>query len=213
MAFNVDKLVKNLNKVEGPSDAEKKKALHPLGVIFDPSLSPEELADFEDEEEDEDETDYPYENDEDEDEDADEEDEDYIEPEEEYEDDFYLPVDEPPVEVEPFRQREIDNLAYADAVTAYYEERNYEVAIEKFQDAIDNEREYGTGAPNEIIAKSMYWQAESYVKTEAFERATAVLESLIQLFTQTGRGHYLVVAAQRRLETLKARGASHAKNF
>ena len=197
MAFNFDELVKKLDKVEGPSDAERKKALHPLGVILDPSLSPEELADLEDEE-DEDETDYPYENEEDED-----EDEDYIEPEEEEEDDFYLVIEEPPVEVEPFRQREIDNLAYADAVTAYYEERNYEVAIEKFQDAIDNEREYGTGAPNEIIAKSMYWQAESYVKTEAFERATAVLESLIQLFTQTGRGHYLVVAAQRRLETLK----------
>lgn len=211
MAFNFDELVKKLDKVEGPSDAEKKKALHPFGVILDPSLSPEELADLEDEDEDEDETDYPYEDEEGEDED--EEDEDYIEPEEEYEDDFYLRIDEPPVEVEPFRQREIDNLAYADAVTAYYEERNYEVAIEKFQDAIDNEREYGTGAPNEIIAKSMYWQAESYVKTEAFERATAVLESLIQLFTQTGRGHYLVVAAQRRLETLKARGASHAKNF
>lgn len=198
MAFNFDELVKKLDKVEGPSDAERKKALHPLGVILDPSLSPEELADLEDEE-DEDETDYPYENEEDE----DEEDEDYSEPEEEEEDDFYLVIEEPPVEVEPFRQREIDNLAYADAVTAYYEERNYEVAIEKFQDAIDNEREYGTGAPNEIIAKSMYWQAESYVKTEAFERATAVLESLIQLFTQTGRGHYLVVAAQRRLETLK----------
>lgn len=197
MAFKFDELVKKLDKVEGPSDAERKKALHPLGVILDPSLSPEELADLEDEE-DEDETDYPYENDEDED-----EDEDYSEPEEDEEDDFYLVIEEPPVEVEPFRQREIDNLAYADAVTAYYEERNYEVAIEKFQDAIDNEREYGTGAPNEIIAKSMYWQAESYVKTEAFERATAVLESLIQLFTQTGRGHYLVVAAQRRLETLK----------
>lgn len=202
MAFNVDKLVKNLNKVEGPSDAERKKALHPLGVIFDPSLSPEELAGLEDTE-DKDEPHYPYEDEEGEDEDEDDEDEDYIEPEEEEEDDFYLVIEEPPVEVEPFRQREIDNLAYADAVTAYYEERNYEVAIEKFQDAIDNEREYGTGAPNEIIAKSMYWQAESYVKTEAFERATAVLESLIQLFTQTGRGHYLVVAAQRRLETLK----------
>lgn len=211
MAFNFDELVKKLDKVEGPSDAERKKALHPLGVILDPSLSPEELADLEDEDEDEDETDYPYEDEEGEDED--EEDEDYIEPEEEYEDDFYLPVDEPPVEVEPFRQREIDNLAYADAVTAYYEERNYEVAIEKFQDAIDNERKFGTGAPNEIIAKSMYWQAESYVKTENRQKATAVLESLIESFADRRGGHYLVVAAQRRLETLKARGASHAKNL
>lgn len=198
MAFKFDELVKKLDKVEGPSDAERKKALHPLGVILDPSLSPEELADLEDEDEDEDETDYPYENEEGED-----EDEDYIEPEEDEEDDFYLRVDEPPVEVEPFRQREIDNLAYADAVTAYYEERNYEVAIEKFQDAIDNEREYGTGAPNEIIAKSMYWQAESYVKTENRQQATAVLESLIDNFADRRGGHYLVVAAQRRLETLK----------
>ena len=71
----------------------------------------------------------------------------------------------------------------------------------------------GAHGPNETIAKSMYWQAESYVKTEAFEDASAVLESLIELFAQAGRGHYLVVAAQRRLETLKARGASHARNF
>lgn len=202
MAFNFDELVKKLDKVEGPSDAERKKALHPLGVIFDPSLSPEELADLEDAE-DKDEPHYPSEDEEGEDEDEEDEDEDYIEPEEEEEDDFYLVIEEPPVEVEPFRQREIDNLAYADAVTAYYEERNYEVAIEKFQDAIDNEREYGTGAPNEIIAKSMYWQAESYVKTENRQKATAVLESLIDNFADRRGGHYLVVAAQRRLETLK----------
>lgn len=217
MAFNVDELIKKLDKVEAPSDAEKKKALHPLGVILDPSLSPEELADSEYAEEDEDDRDYPYEADEDEDEDADADVEDEAdsepEEEEEEEDDFYLRIEQPPVEVEPFRQREIDNLAYADAVTAYYEEKNYEVAIGKFQDAIDNERKYGTGAPNEIIAKSMYWQAESYVKTENRQQATAVLESLINCFEGRKGGHYLVVAAQRRLETLKARGASHAKNF
>lgn len=207
MALNLDELLKAVNKPGAPRKSDDAEKAAPLGVIFDPSLTDELEGDFEDED-DEDETDYAYDDDEDE---VDELDDEF---DEDFEDeDFYPQIDEPPVEIAQFRPHEEDNLAYTDAVNAYYDEKNYELAIGKFQDAIDNERKHGTRMPNETIAKSMYWQAEAYVKTEAFEQATAVLESLIKLFAQTGRGHYLVVAAQRRLETLKARGASHARNF
>lgn len=207
MAFNLGEFIKDVKKAEEPRKSDNAEESVPLEVIFDPSIELDE--DFQDED-DEDETDYDYEEEEEEEEDNEFKDEFADEDDNYFEDDE---DDEPLVEFAQFRPYEEDNLAYAAAVHAYYDERNYELAIGKFQDAIDNERERGARMPNEIIAKSMYWQAESYVKTEAFERATAVLESLIQLFTQTGRGHYLVVAAQRRLETLKARGASHAKNF
>lgn len=208
MALNLDELIKAVNKPVTPRKSDDAENATPLGVIFDPSLTDELEGDFEDED-DEDETDYPYDDDEDEEDEL----EDEFEEDELEDEDFYPQIDEPPVEIAQFRPHEEDNLAYTDAVNAYYDEKNYELAIGKFQDAIDNERKHGNRMPNETIAKSMYWQAEAYVKTEAFEDATAVLESLIKLFARTGRGHYLVVAAQRRLETLKARGASHARNF
>lgn len=204
MAINFEELIKSAKTAKAPRKSEDAENAAHLELIFDPSIELDE--DVEDEEDDEDETDYPYDDDEyDDDELLDElEDEDYFEDVE----------DEPPLpDIAQFRPYEENNLAYTEAVDAYFDERNYESAIGKFQDAIANERERGAHTPNETIAKSMYWQAESYVKTEAFERATAVLESLIELFAQAGRGHYLVVAAQRRLETLKARGASHARNF
>lgn len=203
MAINFEELIKSAKTAKAPRKSEDAENAAHLELIFDPSIELDE--DIEDED-DEDETDYPYEDDEyDDDELLDElEDEDYFEEVE----------DEPPLpDIAQFRPYEENNLAYTEAVDAYFDEKNYESAIGKFQDAIDNERDRGAHAPNETIAKSMYWQAESYVKTEAFERATAVLESLIELFAQAGRGHYLVVAAQRRLETLKARAASHARNF
>lgn len=208
MALNLDELIKAVNKPVTPRKSDDAEKAAPLGVIFDPSLTDELEGDFEDED-DEDETDYPYDDDEDEEDEL----EDEFEEDELEDEDFYPQIEEPPVEIAQFRPHEEDNRAYTDAVDAYYDEKNYELAIGKFQDAIDNERKRGARMPNETIAKSMYWQAEAYVKTEAFEQATAVLESLIKLFAQTGRGHYLVVAAQRRLETLKARGASHARNF
>lgn len=204
MAINFEELIKSAKTAKAPRKSEDAENAAHLELIFDPSIELDE--DVEDEEDDEDETDYPYDDDEyDDDELLDElEDEDYFEDVE----------DEPPLpDIAQFRPYEENNLAYTEAVDAYFDEKNYESAIGKFQDAIDNERDRGAHAPNETIAKSMYWQAESYVKTEAFERATAVLESLIELFAQAGRGHYLVVAAQRRLETLKARVASHARNF
>ncbi len=119
--------------------------------------------------------------------------------------DNFEPDEEVLIDVNPFRPGEMDNGAYAEAVNAYYEEQNYPLAIEKFQIAIKSEEDITNKSPNEIVAKSMYWQAESYVKTDAFPEAITVLESLIKLFLQGEGQHYLVVAAQRRLETLKAR--------
>ena len=103
------------------------------------------------------------------------------------------------MEIEPFRPQEQSNYAYADAVTAYYEEKDYQRAIEKFSEAIENEVQDTEGAdPNEIVAKAMYWQAEAYVKIQDIPQAIGTFESLVQ----TCRGHYLVLAAQRRADEL-----------
>jgi len=113
------------------------------------------------------------------------------------------------IEVEPFRPYEADNTAYADAVNAYYEEKNYEQAIEKFGDAIENEMQQTVGSRtrhNQIIAKSLYWQAEAYVKMQDISQAILTFESLIQ----TCKGHYLTVAAERRAEQLKSTKAVSA---
>ena len=70
-----------------------------------------------------------------------------------------------------FRLYEQNNDAYRDAVTAYFEEENYQQAIEKFNDAIADAsqrttRDLTEEQAGEIVAKSMYWQAEAYVKTQ-----------------------------------------------
>ena len=111
------------------------------------------------------------------------------------------PLDLPSLEVEPFRPQEQNNYAYADAMTAYYEEKDYQRAIEKFGEAIENETQ-GTSEnatdSNEIIAKAMYWQAEAYVKMEDIPQAIGTFENLVQ----TCQGHYLSLAAQRRSDQL-----------
>ena len=105
----------------------------------------------------------------------------------------------PPVKpvIEHFRPQEQSNTAYADAVTAYYVERNYQRAIEKFDEAIAYEAQRTEGNaidPNEIVAKSKYWQAEAYAKLQNLSQAIGIFEDLIE----TCQGHYLVLAAQRR---------------
>ncbi len=108
------------------------------------------------------------------------------------------------IEVAPFNEQEEDNLAYTEAVTAYYDDNDYERAIEKFTDAIKNEKKQRRGeqsATNEILAKSIYWQAEAYVKTHDIPKAIKAFESLVK----TCNEHYLTIAAQRRAETLKAK--------
>ena len=145
MAFNLGEFIKDVKKAEEPRKSDNAEESVPLEVIFDPSIElDEELED----EDDEDETDYDYEEEEEEDnefkDEFEDEDDNYFEDDED---------DEPLVEFAQFRPYEEDNLAYAAAVHAYYDERNYELAIGKFQDAIDNERERGARMPNEIIAK------------------------------------------------------------
>lgn len=108
------------------------------------------------------------------------------------------------ISVPRFSQREEDNFAYAEAVMAYYEEKNYETAIEKFDEVIKSEKKGKRTkqlAGNEILAKSLYWQAESYVKTQDFANAIKTFEYL----ARTCKEHYLTLSAKRRLEILKAK--------
>ncbi len=103
-----------------------------------------------------------------------------------------------------FHLYEESSHAYANAVTAYYEEKDYQQAIEKFDEAIENASERTADdlteeQANEIVAKSMYWQAEAYIKTENIPQAIETFKSLIQ----NCQGHYLTLAAERRSDELK----------
>lgn len=105
-----------------------------------------------------------------------------------------------------FHLYEQSSHAYANAVTAYYEEKNYQQAIEKFDEAIENASERAAHdlteeQANEIVAKSMYWQAEAYVKTENIPQAIETFRALIQ----NCQGHYLTLAAQRRTDELNTK--------
>lgn len=107
-----------------------------------------------------------------------------------------------------FQLYEQSNHAYANAITAYYEEKDYQQAIEKFKEAIENAsqrtvHDLTEEQVNEIVAKSMYWQAEAYVKTQDIPQAIEVFRSLMQKF----RGHYLALAAQRRADELNTKNA------
>ena len=115
----------------------------------------------------------------------------------------------PPTLVEPqvalFRLYEQNNHAYRDAVTAYFEEKNYQQAIEKFDEAIADAsqrmaRDLTEKQAGEIVAKSMYWQAEACIKTQNIQQAVEIFKALIQ----NCQGHYLTLAAQRRTEELNA---------
>ncbi len=106
------------------------------------------------------------------------------------------------ISIPRFNQNEENNFAYAEAVMAYYEEKNYEVAIEKFDQAIKKEKRGKRVmqlVDNEIVAKSLYWQAESYVKTQDIAKAIKTFEYLIK----TCKEHYLTLSAQRRADILK----------
>lgn len=105
-----------------------------------------------------------------------------------------------------FQLYEESSHAYANAVTAYYEEKDYQQAIEKFNEAIENASEriahdLTEEQANEIIAKSMYWQAEAYIKTENIPQAIETFTALIQ----NCEGHYLTLAAERRSDELKTK--------
>lgn len=111
------------------------------------------------------------------------------------------PLEVSSLEVEFFRPQEQGNLAYADAVTAYHEDKDYQRAIEKFGEAIENEVQQMDGSvtdSNSIVAKAMYWQAEAYVKLQDIPQAVVTFESLIQSHGE----HYLSLAAERRTAQL-----------
>lgn len=116
------------------------------------------------------------------------------------------PLKLPATEVEPFRPQEQSNFAYAEAVTAFYEEKNYQRAIEKFGEAIEYEVQHTEdemSGSNEVVAKSKYWQAEAYIKLHDLSQAVGTLEDLVE----TCKGHYLVLAAERRVDELNAKNS------
>ena len=105
-----------------------------------------------------------------------------------------------------FQHYEQSSHAYANAVTAYYEDKDYQQAIEKFDEAIEDASERTAHdlteeQANEIVAKSMYWQAEAYIKAENIPQAIETFRSLIQ----NCQGHYLTLAAQRRSDELNTK--------
>ena len=111
------------------------------------------------------------------------------------------PLELPSLEVELLRPQERDNLAYADAIKAYYEEKDYQRAIEKFGEAIEDETQRTDGSVTDsssIVVKAMYWQAEAYVKMQDIPQAIVTFESLIQTYQE----HHLSLAAQRRTKHL-----------
>ncbi len=109
-----------------------------------------------------------------------------------------------------------DNMSFYLASKAYYEDQNYEEAIEKYQAAIEYEKSRPQDSlkladssenseekaqekkPNDVIAKSMYWLGESYVKTNQTNPALKTFEQLASDLSE----HYLGIAAQRRVATL-----------
>lgn len=106
-----------------------------------------------------------------------------------------------------------DNMSFYQANKAYYEDRNYEEAITEFQAAIEYEKSQPSDPPdsedsedpaepkpsNEIIAKSMYWIGEAYIKLNQIDQAVEAFGQLSKRFGQ----HYLVPAAQRRIASLE----------
>ena len=96
-----------------------------------------------------------------------------------------------------------DNQSFYLASKAYHDDRDYEESIQKFQAAIEyTEAQSDSLDENDVdvIVKSMYWTAESYVEIEASDKAIEVFEALVNNFSV----HYLGLAARRRIETLKA---------
>ena len=97
---------------------------------------------------------------------------------------------------------------------AYHDDYDFEQAIENFQVAIEHETSSTEDSPEEtdtneeqrleepgsVIARSMYWQAESYVKIGQIEKAVEVFAALSSQY----RMHHLSRAAERRIDVLSA---------
>ena len=109
-----------------------------------------------------------------------------------------------------------DNMSFYQANKAYYEDRNYEEAIAEFQAAIEYEKSHPSDPPdaeesedsedtteppppNDLLAKSMYWMGEAYLKLNQVDQALETFEQLSDHYSL----HYLAPAAQRRVASLK----------
>ena len=103
-----------------------------------------------------------------------------------------------------------DNMSFYQANKAYYEDQNYEEAIAEFQDAIEYEKAHPSDYPDsedqaesmssdEVIAKSMYWIGESYIKLNQKDQAVKTFRQLTDRYNL----HYLAPAAQRRIASLR----------
>ena len=109
-----------------------------------------------------------------------------------------------------------NNMSFYQANKAYYEDRNYEEAITEFQAAIEYERSQPSDppdveepedtedsaeppSPNDVIAKSMYWMGEAYLKLNQIDQAVEAFGGLSEHYSL----HYLAPAAQRRIASLK----------
>ena len=103
-----------------------------------------------------------------------------------------------------------DNMSFYQANKAYYEDQNYEEAIAEFQAAIEYEKAHPSDYPDsedqaesmssdEVIAKSMYWIGESYIKLNQKDQAVKTFRQLTDRYSL----HYLAPAAQRRIASLK----------
>lgn len=102
-----------------------------------------------------------------------------------------------------------DNMSFYEANRAYYEGQNYEEAIAEFQAAIEYEKSQSldspdsedpaeSKSPDEIIAKSMYWMGEAYIKLNQIDQAVETFRQLLDDYKQ----HYLAPAARRRIASL-----------
>ena len=109
-----------------------------------------------------------------------------------------------------------NNMSFYQANKAYYEDRNYEEAIAEFQAAIeyeksqppdppnaeeseDSEESTEPPPPNDILAKSLYWMGEAYLKLDQIDLAVEKFGELSEHYNL----HYLSPAAQRRIASLK----------
>ena len=105
-----------------------------------------------------------------------------------------------------------NNMSFYQANRAYYEDRNYEEAIAEFQAAIEYEKSQPPDPPdvedseaaaeppslNEVIAKSLYWMGEAYLKLDQIDQAVETFGQLSEHYNL----HYLAPAAQRRIASL-----------
>ena len=114
------------------------------------------------------------------------------------------------------------NQSFYLAFKAYHDDYDYEQAIENFQAAIEHEtsstedsleqadknEEQQLKEPSSVIERSMYWQAESYVKIGEIDKAIKVFTALSSQYQM----HHLGIAAERRVEVLRAYHQAESQN-